>query len=101
MSKDDFSSKSKEALATIAVTFNLVTMEQAEAMSQQQLADLLNREQKMSEAIEKTAEPPKAEKAAKTTKKTTSKKTTAKAEKEEAPKKEEKPKAEKPAKTAK
>ena len=101
MSKDDFSSKSKEALATIAVTFNLVTMEQAEAMSQQQLADLLNREQKMSEAIEKTAEPPKAEKAAKTTKKTTSKKTTAKAEKEEAPKKEEKPKAEKPAKAAK
>ncbi|MBO4496104.1 MAG: transcription termination factor Rho [Clostridiales bacterium] len=76
-------------------------MEQAEAMSQQQLADLLNREQKMSEAIEKTAEPPKAEKAAKTTKKTTSKKTTAKAEKEEAPKKEEKPKAEKPAKAAK
>ena len=103
MSKDDFSSKSKEALATIAVTFHLVTEEQAQAMTQQQLADLLNREQKMSEAIEQTAEPPKAEKAAKTTMKATSRKTTAKAEKADAVEKKEeaKPKTEKPAKAAK
>ncbi len=103
MSKDDFSSKSKEALATIAVTFHLVTEEQAQAMTQQQLADLLNREQKMSEAIEQTAEPPKAEKAAKTTKKATSRKTTAKTEKADAVEKKEeaKPKTEKPAKAAK
>ena len=59
MSKDDFSSKSKEALATIAVTFQLVTPDQANAMSQEELADLLNREQMKSSAEPKKDEAPK------------------------------------------
>ena len=87
MSKDDFSSKSKDALETIAVTFQLVTPEQASAMTQQELAELLDREQ------QKTASPEKKEAPAK---KAASKKTSAKASEEASSEK----KAAKPAKKA-
>ena len=49
MAQEDFFSKSKEALSAIALAFQLVTPEQAESMSQSELASLLDHEQKKSE----------------------------------------------------
>ena len=49
MAQEDFFSKSKEALSAIALAFQLVTPEQAESMSQEELAGLLDHEQKKSE----------------------------------------------------
>ena len=49
MAQEDFFSKSKEALSAIALAFQLGTPEQAESMSQSELASLLDHEQKKSE----------------------------------------------------
>ena len=48
MAQDDFFSKSKEDLSAIAVAFNLVSADQASAMSQSELAGLLAAEQQKS-----------------------------------------------------
>ncbi|MBR5057219.1 MAG: hypothetical protein IKX04_01495, partial [Clostridiales bacterium] len=54
MAQEDFFSKSKEALSAIALAFQLVTPEQAESMSQAELASLLDHEQKKSEQAQDT-----------------------------------------------
>lgn len=54
MAQEDFFSKSKEALSAIALAFQLVTPEQAESMSQSELASLLDHEQKKSEQAQDT-----------------------------------------------
>ncbi len=52
MAQEDFFSKSKEALSAIALAFQLVSPEQAESMSQSELAFLLDQEQKRSEKVQ-------------------------------------------------
>ena len=64
MAQEDFFAKSKEALSAIALAFQLVTPEQAESMSQKELASLLDAEQKRSEGASAKEEKPKAKKAA-------------------------------------
>lgn len=59
MAQEDFFSKSKEALSAIALAFQLVTPEQAESMSQSELASLLDHEQKKSEQTQDDQAPAK------------------------------------------
>ncbi len=105
MAQEDFFSKSKEALSAIAVAFQLVTPDQAENMSQAELASLLDAEQKRSQqpaAAEKAEPKAKAKKAAAPKKKTAKKDETVSEEKTEAAASEEPVKAEKaPAKKTK
>ena len=98
MAQEDFFSKSKEALSAIAVAFQLVTPDQAENMSQAELASLLDAEQKRSQqpaAAEKAEPKAKAKKAAAPKKKTAKKDETVSEEKTEAAASEEPVKAEK------
>jgi len=100
VSKDEFSAKSKEQLEAIAIAFQILTPVEAAAMSQEQLADLLAREQKKSDEEGKTSKAaPKTK--AKTASRKTSSKTAAADASEKAEKAEKTEKAEKPAKTAK
>lgn len=73
MAQDDFFSKSKEDLSAIAVAFNLVSAEQASAMSQSELAGLLAAEQQKSSGTPVSEEKPAKKPAAKRTKKTAAK----------------------------
>lgn len=73
MAQDDFFSKSKEDLSAIAVAFNLVSADQASAMSQSELAGLLAAEQQKSSGAPASEEKPAKKPAAKRTKKTAAK----------------------------
>ena len=88
MAQEDFFAKSKEALSAIALAFQLVTPEQAESMSQKELASLLDAEQKRSEGASAKEEKPKAKKAAPKKKAPAKKAETASSEKKEEPKEE-------------
>jgi len=80
VSKDDFSSKSKEQLAALATAFNILTAEEADAMSQAQLAKLLDKEQKKSDEAGKSSEKESPKTKAKSTAKKTSSKSSKKSE---------------------
>lgn len=56
MPQNDFYSKSKEELSTIALAFQMVTKEQADSMSKEELAGLLSREQARAGAKEEAAQ---------------------------------------------
>ena len=73
MAQDDFFSKSKEDLSAIAVAFNLVSADQASAMSQSELAGLLAAEQQKSSGAPASEEKPAKKPSAKRTKKTAAK----------------------------
>ena len=73
MAQDDFYSKSKEDLSAIAVAFNLVSADQASAMSQSELAGLLAAEQQKSSGDTSSEEKPVKKPSAKRTKKTAAK----------------------------
>ena len=88
MAQEDFFAKSKEALSAIALAFQLVTPEQAESMSQKELASLLDAEQKRSEGASAKEEKPKAKRAAPKKKAPAKKAETASSEKKEEPKEE-------------
>ncbi len=74
MAQDDFFSKSKEDLSAIATAFNLVSADQASAMSQSELAGLLAAEQQKSVGDSAPDEKPAKKPAAKRTKKAAAKK---------------------------
>ncbi len=74
MAQDDFFSKSKEDLSAIATAFNLVSADQASAMSQSELAGLLAAEQQKSAGDSAPDEKPAKKPAAKRTKKAAAKK---------------------------
>lgn len=74
MAQDDFFSKSKEDLSAIATAFNLVSADQASAMSQSELARLLAAEQQKSAGDSAPDEKPAKKPAAKRTKKAAAKK---------------------------
>jgi transcription termination factor Rho len=88
VAQEDFFAKSKEALSAIALAFQLVTPEQAESMSQKELASLLDAEQKRSEGASVKEEKPKAKKAAPKKKAPAKKAEAASSEKKEEPKEE-------------
>ena len=88
MAQEDFFAKSKEALSAIALAFQLVTPEQAESMSQKELASLLDAEQKRSEGASAKEEKPKAKKAAPKKKAPAKKAEAVSSEKKEEPKEE-------------
>ena len=88
MAQEDFFAKSKEALSAIALAFQLVTPEQAESMSQKELASLLDAEQKRSEGASSKEEKTKAKKAAPKKKAPAKKAEEVSSEKKEEPKEE-------------
>ena len=88
MAQEDFFAKSKEALSAIALAFQLVSPEQAESMSQKELASLLDAEQKRSEGSSAKEEKPKAKKAAPKKKASAKKAEADSSEKKEEPKEE-------------
>ena len=103
MAQDDFFSKSKEDLSAIATAFNLVSADQASAMSQSELASLLSSEQQKTTGASASEEKPAKKPAAKRTKKVAAKKEDKTEEKKEEPasvSEEVKPAAKKEKKTA-